>query len=72
MVTILAVEDEKAILSSIVDILELDNYDVLTAHNGELGIEIAREQLPDLIISDVMMPKVDGYKFFQVLQEEKK
>ena len=72
MVTILAVEDEKAILSSIVDILELDNYDVLTAHNGELGIEIAREQLPALIISDVMMPKVDGYKFFQVLQEEKK
>jgi DNA-binding NarL/FixJ family response regulator len=70
MVTILAVEDEKAILSSIVDILELDNYDVLTAHNGELGIEIAREQLPDLIISDVMMPKVDGYKFFQVLQED--
>jgi DNA-binding response OmpR family regulator len=65
MVTILVVEDEKAILSSIVDILELDNYDVLTAHNGELGNVHVGSQFPDLIISDIMMPKLMGISFFR-------
>lgn len=72
MLKILAVEDEASILSSIVDILELDNYEVLTASNGLEGLEILKVEQPDLIISDVMMPQMDGHEFFKVVKEESK
>lgn len=45
-------------------------YDCVVAENGRSGLDIAREQLPDLIISDIMMPVMDGYQFSRLLKED--
>ena len=58
--TILLVDDEADILEFLSYNLKKDNYQVYTANNGEKGIEIAKKTKPDLIILDVMMPKMDG------------
>jgi len=60
---ILVIEDDASIRSRIVDTLELegDDYIVVSANNGLEGVERAKTELPDLIISDVMMPGLDGY-----------
>ncbi len=48
-------------LENITEILELEGFDVLGAADGEQGLELARKQRPDLIICDIMMPRLDGY-----------
>jgi DNA-binding response OmpR family regulator len=59
---ILVVEDNEEVNNYLTGILQ-ENYCVYTAKNGEEGFEIALEKLPDIIISDIMMPKVDGFEF---------
>lgn len=66
---ILAVDDEIAALHLLVDALKEEQYVVYTAADGKQGLEAARQKIPDVIILDVTMPKMDG---FQVLQELKK
>ncbi|MGB3144575.1 MAG: response regulator [Maribacter sp.] len=61
MKTILVIEDDRALRENTEELLELSGYNVLTAPNGKIGIHTAKEQLPDLIICDIMMPEVDGY-----------
>ena len=61
MKTILLIEDDRALRENTEELLELYGYTVLTAPNGKIGIHKAKEQLPDLIICDIMMPEVDGY-----------
>jgi len=63
MKKILVIEDDASIRSRIVDTLELegDDYAVVSAANGLVGVERAKTELPDLIISDIMMPELDGY-----------
>ncbi len=58
--TVLVVEDNPDMRSYIRDMIE-ENYHVLEAENGEVGIAAAQRKMPDLIISDVMMPKIGGY-----------
>ena len=53
---ILIVEDELAIRTSLVDLMELTGFSVRSAENGKVGLEKVDEKTPDLIISDVMMP----------------
>ncbi|MBP0017038.1 MAG: EAL domain-containing protein [Cyanobacteria bacterium SBLK] len=65
---ILAIEDEPQVLDNILDILELEEYDVISANNGRTGVELALKELPDLIISDVMMPHMNGYEVLQALR----
>ena len=50
--------------------LELEGYDVLTAHHGEEAFEIASRELPDLVILDIMMPRLDGYQTCQKLKAQ--
>ncbi|GAB5426386.1 MAG: hypothetical protein Crog4KO_35330 [Crocinitomicaceae bacterium] len=69
MVKILVVEDETDIRKSIIDMLELDNHDVIEASDGKKGMALALENSPDLIISDVMMPGMNGHDFFAALKE---
>jgi len=57
---ILLVEDEKDLLDELVDWLRFEQYDVLMAANGEEGLKMALQHEPDLIVSDIMMPKIDG------------
>jgi signal transduction histidine kinase len=72
MKKILVIEDEKNIRNRIVDTLELSNeaYAIFTAENGRIGVELAKQELPDLIISDVMMPEMDGYEVLKALRSE--
>jgi two-component system, sensor histidine kinase and response regulator len=70
MTTILAIEDETKIRENIQDILELEGFNVLTAENGRIGVQLAQEHNPDLIICDVMMPELDGYDVLVALRQD--
>ncbi len=61
MQKILLIEDNDDIRNNTAEILELSNYEVITAENGKIGVEKALEHQPDLIICDIMMPVLDGY-----------
>ncbi len=67
---ILVIEDDENVRLPLVDVLEANGYAVLSANNGREGIRIAREEEPDLIISDIMMPEVDGFGVFDAMQED--
>lgn len=64
---ILIIEDNDDIRESIVEILELANYEVFAAENGKMGMEQANLHLPDLILCDIMMPELDGYGVLYLL-----
>jgi len=66
---VLFIEDNDDIRNNTAEILELANYNVLTAENGKKGIEKALQEKPDLIICDIMMPVLDGYGVFHTLQK---
>ena len=68
MKKILVIEDNQSILAIIIDILEA-NFLVIVAKNGREGIEKAQQELPDLIICDVIMPEVDGYEVLKSLRK---
>ena len=65
---ILIVEDELAILSSLIDLMELSGYSVRSARDGKKGLAQINKKVPDLVISDVMMPEMDGYQFLQEIR----
>ncbi len=67
---ILVVDDEPSIVRPLTFILKKNGYEVLTASNGEEGLHMAREERPDLIFLDVMMPKKNGYEVCQELKED--
>jgi two-component system, OmpR family, alkaline phosphatase synthesis response regulator PhoP len=71
MAKILIIEDETQIRNNLKQILELSDYKVLTAANGRIGIETAKNQLPDLILCDIMLPELDGYGVLSSLREDK-
>ncbi|MCZ7603025.1 MAG: response regulator [Melioribacteraceae bacterium] len=66
---ILVVEDDPFLRSNIADILETENYKVITAENGSEGIEKAVKYFPDLILSDIMMPKMNGFEFIEEIMK---
>lgn len=68
--TILIVDDETDLLDLIEYNLEKEGYNVLKAENGQEGIRLARKHSPDLIILDVMMPKMTGIEVCKVLKED--
>lgn len=67
--SILVIEDNPDMQSYIVECLT-PTFHCITANNGELGLALAKEKIPDLVISDVMMPKMDGYQVTKSLREE--
>ena len=71
MKKILIIEDQPQMRRNLATILEMENFQVLTAENGRQGIESAVAHKPDLIICDVMMPEVDGYGVLKALRAEK-
>ncbi|MGI9531887.1 response regulator [Lutimonas sp.] len=64
---ILIIEDDKIVRENTAEILQLANYDVITAENGKFGIEKAKFFNPDLIICDILMPELDGYGVLQIM-----
>lgn len=70
MARILVVEDETSIRNEVTDWLTFEGHEVFSAENGLKGLEAARKHLPELIISDITMPDLDGYGLLQALQED--
>lgn len=66
---ILVIEDEIAIRENIVELLEMAGHEVLSAENGQLGVDLAIGELPNLILCDVMMPEMNGHQTIEKLQE---
>jgi DNA-binding response OmpR family regulator len=67
---ILVVEDDPAILQGLADNLGCESHDVLTASDGEQGYSLARSEKPDLIILDIMLPRMSGYELCRKLRAE--
>ncbi len=65
---ILIIDDEFDFVESLQISLEQENYECLTAHEGKKGLQLAREWKPDLIILDIMLPGMDGYKVCRALK----
>jgi len=72
MQTILLIEDDLALRENTAELLELSNYKVTTASNGKLGIEQAKQHIPDIIICDIMMPEIDGYGVLEAISANEK
>ena len=67
---ILLVEDEKDMVYAITLQLENNGYEVITAYDGHAGFKKAKKEKPDLIILDLMLPKMDGYKVCGLLKTD--
>ncbi|MBQ8168612.1 response regulator [bacterium] len=72
MKKILIVDDEQDIVESLKFVLEAADYTCYCAYNGEDGLKLAKELVPDLMILDVMMPKINGYKISRLLKYDNK
>lgn len=71
MKTILIIEDQPDMRTNIATILSMEGYEVLTAEHGKEGLATAKEDKPDLILCDVMMPELDGYGVLEGLREDR-
>jgi two-component system sensor histidine kinase/response regulator len=69
MVTVLVVDDDPTILDSVTDLLRISGYNILSATNGVEGLRMMQTNTPDLIIADIMMPEMDGYRFYEAVRE---
>lgn len=69
---LLLIEDEPDLADNIKNILELNEFDVTTARDGEEGIKLAAQIVPDIIISDILMPKKTGYEVLEQLSKDEK
>ena len=66
--TILVVDDERPTLTPLSEYLASKGFQVLTARDGQAGLETARSARPDLIVLDVMLPRLDGYAVARALK----
>ncbi len=68
--TILVVDDKANMRTLVQDYLTEENFRVVTAENGQQALYAARQEKPDLILLDIMMPKMDGYEFLRAFRKE--
>jgi len=71
MKTILLIEDEGALQKTMGDVLTQEGYEILSALDGEAGVRLAKEKIPDLILLDLVLPKMMGLEVLQQLRETK-
>ena len=69
---ILIVDDEQDIVETLKFMLEAEGYECFCAYDGENGLTLAKEIIPDLMILDVMMPKINGFKISRLLKYDTK
>lgn len=72
MKKILVVEDNQDILETTTELLELKGYEVTAAENGLKGLALAKKHRPHLIISDITMPKMDGFEMLKAIRSDAK
>src|SRR5258705_2042725 len=68
MATLLVIEDEAPLRANIARILSAEGYEVITAVDGNEGMQRVREERPDLVICDILMPRVDGFGVLAALR----
>lgn len=68
MTKILVIEDDSLIRETLLQILESRNFEAVGAPNGKVGVQIASDQIPDLILSDVIMPELNGFEVFAAVR----
>lgn len=71
-VKIALIEDNNDMRENIEEILELADYEVVTADNGKKGVSLIKQELPDLILCDIMMPELDGYGVLYMISRDPK
>ncbi len=71
METILIIEDDSTMLRGLTDNFEYAGYNVITAADGEAGLNAVLDAKPDLIILDIMLPKINGYEICRLIRKEK-
>src|SRR5215472_2860974 len=69
MTTIAVVEDDRDVLDLIKDILEVEGFDVLSYHDGTRALDAFERSSPDLVITDIAMPELDGIQLLRRLRE---
>ena len=69
---ILLIEDDQVLRENTAELLELSNYEVITAKNGKEGVSLIKTHLPDIVICDIMMPVLDGYGVLKALSKDEK
>ena len=67
---VLLIEDNDPIRENTAELLELSDYDVILAKDGGQALEMIGEKKPDLILCDIMMPKMNGYEFLKIIKQE--
>ena len=72
MKKILFIEDEYALQKAMGEILIQDGYEIISALNGEEGLKLAQNKNPDLIVLDLVLPKIHGFEVLKELKENKK
>lgn len=70
MKRILLIEDDVILRENTAELLELSDFEVITAPNGKIGITTAKRELPDIVICDIMMPEIDGYGVLEELSKD--
>lgn len=68
--TILFIEDESAMQKTVGAIVQKEGYDMISALDGDLGLKLAKEKHPDLILLDLVLPKKDGFDVLRSLKQE--
>ena len=69
MKKILVIEDEPDVRANLLKLLDAEGFEALEAADGSTGVELARQQVPDLILCDIMMPDLDGYEVLEALRQ---
>jgi two-component system alkaline phosphatase synthesis response regulator PhoP len=69
--TVLVVDDEERLVSLVKAYLEQEGYRVVTADSGRTALFLARQEKPDLVVLDIMMPEMDGYEFMRIHRKER-
>ena len=69
---VLIVEDEKSLSDTLARVIGNNGFDVIRAVNGTEALEIAEKEFPDLILLDIILPKMDGWEFFRELRKKGK
>lgn len=72
MKKILFIEDEAVMQKAVDEFLKVNGYETIAALDGEIGVNLAQSQLPDLILLDIVLPKKDGFAVFKELKENEK
>ena len=72
MKTILLIEDEAALQKTMSDVLSEEGYEVFSALDGEAGVTLAKEKTPDLILLDLVLPKMMGFEVLEQLRGDEK